>query len=71
MHYEVNVLTPCENEEEMAVVIAAVLTAIEDENRTIRPGYNLVVRDIRRIPATVPIWGRMARHERFERKLNT
>ena len=71
MNYVVNVLTPCENQEEMAVVIAAALTVVNDENKTTRPGYNLVVRDVRRIPATVPIWGRMARHERFERKLNT
>jgi hypothetical protein len=71
MHYEVNVLTPCENEEEIAVVIAAALTAVNDENSTTRLGYNLVVRDIRRIQATAPVWGRMARHERFERKFNT
>lgn len=71
MHYEVNVLTPCENEEETAVIIAAALAAFKGENRTTRPGHNLIVKDFRRVPVSVPAWGMMARHERFERKFNT
>ena len=68
MDYKVNVLTRCE--EEAAVVIAAALAMVGD-NRITRTGYNLVVRNIRRVPATSPIWNRIGRHERFERKLNT
>ncbi len=70
MEYKVNVLTKCENEEETAVVIAAVLAAAS-EARYCRPDYNLVVRNIRRMPAGSPVWNRIGRHERFERKLNT
>ena len=71
MDYKVNILTKCENEEESAVVIAATLTVVSGERYGSRPGYNLVVRNIRRIPAIAPIWNRMGRHERFERKLST
>lgn len=70
MEYKVNVVTKCDGEEEAAVVIAAALAMVSD-NRITRTGYNLVVRNIRRVPATSPIWNRIGRHERFERKLNT
>lgn len=70
MDYKVNILTKCDNEEETAVIIAATLAAAEG-SRIARSDYNLVVRNIRRMPASSPIWNRIGRHERFERKLNT
>jgi len=71
MDYKVNILTKCENEEEASIVIAAALSAVMDNNQRNRPGYNLIVRKLRRLPVVSPVWNQIGRHERFERKLNT
>lgn len=70
MDYRINILTECENEE-IAVAIISAVNLMLDRERYKKPGYNLDVKNLRRIPATAPMWGKMARHERFERKLNT
>jgi hypothetical protein len=52
--------------DEVLAVIAAAIASIDT-----RPGYNLVVKSIRRVPATSPVWSTAGRMERISRKLNS
>jgi len=71
MNYKVNILTKCENDQEISAVIAAALSVVLEENEPIGARRSLVVKNIRRVPHHVPEWNIVGRHERFERKLNT
>ena len=51
---------------EILAVISAAVAALYT-----RPGYNLVVRSIKRIGATSPVWNTTGRIERLSRKLNS
>ena len=53
------------NDEILAVIAAAV--AEMDTS----PGYNLIVKSIRRVPAVSPVWNTTGRIERLSRKLNS
>jgi len=51
---------------ELLAVIAAAIAAMET-----RPGYRLVVRSMRQIPQTSPVWNTAGRLERLGRCLNS
>jgi hypothetical protein len=51
--------------EEILAVITAAIAAMET-----RPGYRLVVRSMRQIPQTSPVWNTAGRLERLSRNLN-
>jgi hypothetical protein len=50
---------------EILAVIAAAIAAMET-----RPGYRLVVRSMRQIPQSSPVWNTSGRLERMNRNLN-
>lgn len=50
---------------EILAVIAAAIAAMET-----RPGYRLVVRSMRQIPQSSPVWNASGRLERMNRNLN-
>ncbi|HEY8350414.1 MAG TPA: OadG family protein [Clostridiales bacterium] len=52
-------------DEEILAVISAAIAAMET-----RPGYRLVVRSMRQIPQTSPVWNTTGRLERLSRNLN-
>mgnify|MGYP000927239865 CR=1 FL=1 len=52
-------------ENEVLAVIAAAIAAMET-----RPGYRLVVRSMRQVPQSSPIWNTAGRLERLNRNLN-
>lgn len=56
--YNVNVLTECQDEEEMAVVISAVLAMLEEEREN-----NLIVKRLKRTTITSPSWNVISREE--------
>lgn len=68
MNYKVNILTKCENEEETAVVVVAVLSVIKD-NRCFDRQYNLVVKNLKRLPIRSPVWNQISRYEQFQSRL--
>ena len=53
------------NDEVLAVISAAIASM------NTRPGYKLVVRSMRRIPQTSPVWNTVGRVERLGRNLNS
>lgn len=53
------------NDEILAVISAAIASM------DTRPGYSLVVKSIRRVPVTSPVWSTTGRAERLSRKLNS
>lgn len=57
--YNVNVLTECQDEEEMAVVISSVLAMLEEENID----TDLIVRKLKRTTITSPSWSAISREE--------
>jgi len=71
MNYKVNILTKCENDQEISAVIAAALSMVLEEKGQKGARSGLVVKNIRRGNLRVPEWNIVGRHERFERKLNT
>lgn len=52
-------------DEEILAVITAAIAAMET-----RPEYRLVVRSMRQIPQTSPVWNTTGRLERLSRNLN-
>lgn len=52
--------------DEILAVISAAIASLDT-----RPGYDLVVKSIRRVPATSPVWSTAGRMERISRKLNS
>ncbi|MGE5612971.1 MAG: sodium pump decarboxylase subunit gamma [Bacillota bacterium] len=50
---------------EIIAVIAAAIAAIKT-----RPGYRLVVRSMRQVPQSSPVWNIAGRLERLGRKIN-
>lgn len=54
------------NDIEILAVIAAAIAAMET-----RPGHRLVVRSMRQIPQTSPVWNTAGRLERLSRDLNS
>lgn len=55
--YNVNVLTECQDEEELAVIISSVLTALEEKDN------DLIVRKLKRTDVTLPSWSAISREE--------
>ncbi len=51
--------------DEILAVIAAAVAAMET-----RPGYRLVVRSMRQVPHSSPVWNTTGRLERLNRNLN-
>jgi len=56
--YNVNVLTECQDEEEMAVVISAVLAMLKEETTS-----DLIVRKPKRTNIMSPAWSAITREE--------
>lgn len=56
--YNVNVLTECQDEEEFAVVLSAVLAMLEEESTS-----NLMVRKPKRTSIISPDWNAITREE--------
>ena len=56
--YNVNVLTECQDEEEFAVVISAVLAMLEEDRDS-----DLIIRRLRRTNITSPSWNAISREE--------
>lgn len=52
--------------DEIVAVISAAIAQLDK-----REGYKLVVRNIKRVPTTSPVWNTTGRAERLSRKLNT
>ena len=52
--------------DEIVAVISAAIAQLDK-----REGYKLVVRNIKRVPTTSPVWNLTGRTERLSRKLNT
>ncbi len=50
---------------EILAVIAAAVAAMET-----KPGYRLVVRSMRQVPQSSPVWNTVGRIERLSRNLN-
>lgn len=50
---------------ELLVIIAAAIASVNT-----RPGYRLVVRSMRQVPQSTPVWNIAGRVERLGRKLN-
>jgi hypothetical protein len=53
-------------DDELLAVISAAVAAMET-----RPGYRLVVRSMRQIPQSSPVWNTTGRIERLNRDLNS
>lgn len=53
------------NDEIMAVIAAAIASM------QTRPGYSLVVRSMRQVPQSSPVWNTTGRIERLNNKLNS
>ncbi|MEN6312989.1 MAG: sodium pump decarboxylase subunit gamma [Clostridiaceae bacterium] len=51
---------------DIPVVIAAAIASMET-----RPGYKLVVRSMRQVPQSSPIWNTAGRFERLKQNLNS
>jgi hypothetical protein len=60
--YRINIITKVEDEKTMVAITAAINMMLEESKRT-----SLVVKNIKRTSAA---WNTIAKHERFERKLN-
>jgi len=58
--YNVNVLTECQDEEEMAVVISSVLAMLNDEYHI---DTDLIVRRLKRTNINSPSWNAISREE--------
>ena len=58
--YNVNVLTKCQDEEEMAVVISSVLAMLEDGCHI---DTDLIVRKLKRTNINAPSWNTISREE--------
>jgi len=52
--------------EEILAVIAAAIAAIET-----RPGYRLVVKSMRRLPISSPVWNTAGRFDQMNQNLNS